>query len=168
MNDLRLVLVCGLPGAGKTTRARAIVRSRRALYLNADDWVLGLRKSLVDYEFRVVLQDCLLGHAREVLRCGLSVVLEFGSWSRAERENIRQAAVQAHATTELHFLDAPLAELVQRVRARGGPDAEVLASTVLLQHSARFERPSEEEIALFDHYFGPDDPWPPSALRAAQ
>jgi predicted kinase len=160
MSVLTLYLVCGLPGAGKTTRSQQIVDRLTAAHLCPDEWVTGLGLSLVDYEFRVKLQECLLAHAGKLLRCGLSVVIEFGSWSRAEREAIRQVATHEGATTELHFLDAPLEELVRRVRERGGPCADILASKVLLQQSTRFERPTPDEIAGFGRYFGPDDEWP--------
>jgi hypothetical protein len=72
-----------------------------------------------------------------------------------------QVAVREGAMTELHFLDAPLDELVRRVRARGGPEAEALASEVLLGSSTRFERPAPDEIALFERYVSPDAPWQP-------
>jgi predicted kinase len=133
----------------------------QAVYLAADEWVVGLGMSLVDFEFRVRLQACLLSHAGDLLRQGVSVVLEFGSWSQDEREAIRRVAVDAGAQTELHFLNGPLDELVRRVRARGGPDAETLASKVLLETSERFERPAAAEIARFDRYVGPDDEWAP-------
>jgi predicted kinase len=152
-----LYLLCGLPGAGKTTRSHELVRRSTALHLCADEWVLGLGMSLVDYEFRTKLQDCMLQHARQVLRSGLSVVIEFGSWSHAERDAIRKVGVEEGAATELHFLDAPIDELVRRVRARGGPAAEELASKVLLQESQLFERPTPAETALFDRYIGPDE-----------
>ncbi len=161
MNEARLYLVFGLPGAGKTTRAQQIVEGAKAVHLSPDEWIVGLGISLVDYEFRFKLQDCMLAHAGNILRCGASTVVEFGSWSRVERESIRQVAVHAGAATELHFLDAPLDELVRRVRARGGPDAEALASQVLPGSSALFERPTAAEIALFDRYVGPDDLWQP-------
>jgi predicted kinase len=155
-----LFLVCGLPGAGKTTRARRIVDATDAVLLSPDEWIVALGISLMDYEFRFRLQDVMLNHARSVLRAGASVVVEFGSWSREEREGIRQAAVRAGATTELHFLDAPVDELARRVRARGGPDDEALAS-LLVDTSDSFERPTADEVARFDRYIGPDDTWQP-------
>ena len=87
----------------------------------------------------------------------MSVVVEFGSWSRCEREAIRQIAVHTDAATELHFVDAPLPELARRVRERGGPDAKSLLEDVLLKFPDRFERPTADETALYDVYFGPDD-----------
>lgn len=164
MESPRLYLVCGLPGAGKTTRSEQIVDSVAAVHLCADEWVVGLGMSLVDFEFRMKLQECLLGHAGRLLRSKLNVVVEFGSWSVEEREMIRQVALREGATTELHFLKAPLDELVRRVRARGGPFAEALASDVLLRDSGKFQEPELDEVARFDRYVGPSDAWQPAQL----
>lgn len=120
--------------------------------------VLGLGMSLVDFEFRVKLQDCLLAHAGHLLRAKASVVIEFGSCAE-EREVVRRVAVREGAAAELHFLHAPLDELVRRVRTRGGPYAEALASEVLLRDAAKFQEPLPEEVARFDRYFGPNDAW---------
>jgi predicted kinase len=149
-----LFLVCGLPGAGKTTRARQIVETTNSVLLSPDEWIVGLGISLMDYEFRFKLQDVMLAHAGNVLRAGASVVVEFGSWSREEREGIRRAAAREGATTELHFLDAPIDELVRRLHGRGGADDEALAG-LLVGTSDNFERPTADEIALFDRYIGP-------------
>jgi predicted kinase len=157
LNPPTLFLVFGLPGAGKTTRAREIVAATNAVLLSPDEWIVGLGLSLMDYEFRFKLQDVMLGHAGNILRAGASVVIEFGSWAREERETIRQTAAREGATTELHFLDAPLDELARRVRTRGGPDDEALAS-LLVGTSDNFERPTADEIARFDRYVGPGAP----------
>jgi predicted kinase len=160
MTAPRLYLLCGLPGAGKTTRARRIVQAMNAVHLSPDEWLAVLGVSLVDFDFRFKMQRAMLAHAGEVLRGGASVIVEFGSWDRAERESIRRVAVERGATTELHFLDAPVDELVDRVRRRGGADAATLVDPVLLQYSSKFERPTPDEIALFDRFVGPDEDWP--------
>lgn len=152
----RLYLVCGLPGAGKTTRALELAASTGAVRLCPDEWIVALGISLVDYDFRFRLEPQMLRHAEELLRAGLGIVVEFGSWGRAEREAIRQIAVRTGVEAELHFMDAPLEELVRRVRQRGGPDAGVLVDKVLLEYSGRFERPTEDEAARFDRYVAPD------------
>ena len=154
-----LYLLCGLPGAGKTTRANQILGVTTAVLLSVDDWITGLDKSLLDYEFRFRLQDIMRDHAGDILRAGPSVIIEFGSWAREDREKIRAVGAAAGARTELHFLDAPLDELVQRVRTRGGEGAEGLANDVLIGGSDQFERPTPDEIARFDRYVGPGDEW---------
>jgi predicted kinase len=156
LNPPRLYLVCGLPGAGKSTRCRQISQATLAVTLYADEWVLGLGQSLVDYGFRIKLQECLLTHACALLQAGVDVVLEFGSWTRAEREWIRRAAEEAGAEVELHFVDAPQGELERRVRARGGPEVESLVQ-VLTQDWAKFERPLPDEARNFDRFVGPEE-----------
>ena len=153
----RLYTICGLPGAGKTTLAIAIARATGAVRLCPDEWLVAMGISLMDYPIRFRLQDHMIGHAETVLRAGLSVVVEFGSWSRSERDAIRQIAVRTGASAELHFVDAPLPELARRVRARGGPDAQSLVEDVLLKFPEKFERPTADESALYDDYFGPED-----------
>jgi len=153
----KLYVIFGLPGAGKTTRATAIAEATGAIRLCPDEWLVAMGISLVDYSIRFRLQDHMLHHGETLLRAGVSVIIEFGSWSRSEREAIRQIAVHTDAATELHFVDAPLPELARRVRERGGPDAKSLLEDVLLKFPEKFERPTADETALYDIYFGPED-----------
>jgi predicted kinase len=153
----KLYVICGLPGAGKTTRAIAIAKATGAVRLCPDEWLEAMGISLVDYSIRFRLQDHMLIHGETLLRAGVSVIVEFGSWSRSERESIRRIAIHTDALTELHFVDAPLSELARRVRERGGPDAKSLLEDVLLKSSEKFERPTADETSQYDDYFGPDD-----------
>ena len=156
MSRPTLYLICGLPGAGKTTRAVAIAEATGAIRLCPDEWLVAMGISLVDYPIRFRLQDHMLRHGESLLRARVSVVIEFGSWSRHERDTIRQAAVRAGAAAELHFLDASLPELARRVRERGGPDATSLVEDVLLKFPEKFERPTEDEAAQYDVYVAPE------------
>jgi len=156
----RLYLVCGLPGAGKTTRALELAAATGAVRLCPDEWLEALGVGLVDWEFRFRLEPQLLRHAEELLRAGVGVIGEFASWTRAEREVIRQIAVRTGVAAELHFMDAPPEELIRRVRQRGGPHAGVLVDKVLLEYAGKFERPGPEEAAAFDRYVAPDEAQP--------
>ena len=157
MNRSKLYVICGLPGAGKTTRAMAIAKVTGAVRLCPDEWLAAMGISLVDYTIRFRLQDHMIQHGEILLRAGVSVIVEFGSWSRGERDAIRQIALRTDAATELHFVDAPLAELARRVRERGGPDSKSLLDDVLLKFPEKFERPTADETAQYDVYFGPED-----------
>lgn len=42
MPDVRLLLTCGLPGAGKTSLARRLAAERGAVRLTKDDWLVAL------------------------------------------------------------------------------------------------------------------------------
>ena len=86
----RLYLVCGLPGAGKTTRSLEIARATGAVRLCPDEWLEALGISLIDYDFRFRLEPQMLRHGAELLRAGAGVIIEFGSWARAERQTIRR------------------------------------------------------------------------------
>jgi predicted kinase len=44
----RLVLICGMPGAGKTTLARRMAQERRLVRLCPEDWLAGLGLDLQD------------------------------------------------------------------------------------------------------------------------
>lgn len=158
MDRPSLYLVCGLPGAGKTARSKAIADATQAIRLCTDEWLEALGISLVDYPPRFRFEPHLVQHAAQLLRAGVSVAAEFATWSRAERDAIRDMARRQGAAVELHFVDAPLDELVRRVRERGGPHAAVLADEILVRLGHRFERPTPDEAATYDRYVGPDGP----------
>ncbi len=51
-----LYVVVGLPGAGKTTRARALARAYVAVRFNPDEWMTDLGVDLFDEPFRARLE----------------------------------------------------------------------------------------------------------------
>src|SRR5438876_11940547 len=97
MTAPRLYLICGLPGAGKTARSHAIAATTDAIRMCTDEWLDAVGISLVDYPARFRLEPYLLKHAEQLLRAGVSVIVEFTSWSRTEREAIRSVAARSDA-----------------------------------------------------------------------
>ena len=117
-----LFLMCGLPGSGKTTLAKRIERERDALRLTPDEWIAGLYGTqltppALDW-CRDPVESVQWEVAERALRLGVNVILDFGFWSRAEREEFRARAAALGAGSEVHFLDVPRAELSSRIAAR--------------------------------------------------
>ena len=82
----------GLPGAGKTTRARKLAAEHRALRLSPDAWMIPLFGESEADGKRDVLEGRLIWVALQALRLGTSVVLNFGFWARDERSALRWPA----------------------------------------------------------------------------
>jgi predicted kinase len=93
-----LFLIVGLPGAGKTTRAKELAAKHHALRLTPDEWMIPLFGDSMADGRRFVLEGRLISVALQVLRLGTSVVLDFGLWGRDERSALRWLARSAATT----------------------------------------------------------------------
>lgn len=116
-----LFLTCGLPGAGKTTLAKRLEREQLALRLTADEWLRRLHPDLASAELdrlRGPIEQLQWDLVRRALERGCNVVLDWGFWSREERDRYRQEARALGARVVLCVLDPPFAELQERLHRR--------------------------------------------------
>jgi predicted kinase len=153
MHRPRLILVCGLPGSGKTTLAEQLAQEVRAVRLSPDEWKHAFDIDYYDEEARVRLEERLWMLAQELLKLGQSVIMENGFWAREERDALRLAGRTLGAAVELHYLAASVEELWRRLELRnveGGPGAVPIKRTDLEHWPAQFEAPDAAELALFD------------------
>ena len=146
----RLVLLCGLPAAGKTTVARELADAYGAVRLNADEWKLALGIDPFDDDARVRLEAQLLALTQRLLTLGTSVILEWGFWARVERDELRDMARSLEAAVELRFLDVPYEELVRRVVERTANGGIPITADNMETSRGIFQPPTEEELSLFD------------------
>src|ERR1700683_4070151 len=149
----RLVLICGLPASGKTTLARQLASKIPAIRLDKDQWAAQLGHDVWDDEFRARLEPQLWALTQELLAQGQSVILEWGHWARVERDETRLRARALGVGVELHYLQAPLEELIGRAERRNA-SGEWTAAPITRAHFEEwapiFQPPDEEEILLFD------------------
>ena len=153
MSEARLILTCGLPGTGKTTLARQLATDRGAVRFSKDEWLWALGSSPWDRPTGEKLEHELWRCAQEILRLGLSVVLDFGLWARIERDEMRSVARDIGVGVELHYLDAPTDELWRRIEARNSAppwDNEPISRCDLDEWRSIFQAPDAAEQALFD------------------
>jgi len=149
----RLLLTCGLPGAGKTTLARRLATERPALRLTSDDWLWAIGSTPWDEEVHGRVERELRRLADDLLRLGTSVVLDFGLWARVERDELRRGARQLGVGVELHFLDAPPEVLWERIDRRNAQPPwsdHPIRRSDLDGWLRTFEPPDGAELALFD------------------
>lgn len=153
MSETRLILTCGLPGAGKTTLATQLARDRSAVRLTKDEWLWALGSSPWDRSTGEKIEQQLWRLAQDILRLGTSVVLDFGLWARVERDEMRTAARRLGIGVELHYVEVPVDELWRRIEARNSVppwDNEPIGRADLNEWLAIFQAPDGAELALFD------------------
>ncbi len=113
-----MFLTVGLPGAGKTTRARALALERSILRLTPDDWMAPLFTHSDAGGRRDILEGRMVWVAHEVLVSGSSVILDFGCWSADERYALRAIAETAGADFTIEYAQVDEAERRARCARR--------------------------------------------------
>jgi predicted kinase len=113
-----MLLMVGLPGAGKTTRANELAAAHRALRLTPDEWMIPLFGESMAGGKRFALEGRLISVALQALWLGTSVVLDYGLWGRDERSALRWLARSAGAVCRVVYLpvdrDVQLARIAFR------------------------------------------------------
>jgi predicted kinase len=148
-----LYLMVGLPCSGKTTLARTLEYECSALRLTPDEWQLrlfGQDAEEPEHNARHALIEALLWDvASRALVLGTNVILDFGFWAREEREDYRSRAKQLGASSEVHFLDVPDAELLWRLvrrNAQRSPMAFHITEEMMKPWIAFFQKPTLDEL----------------------
>ena len=145
----RLIIVCGLPGSGKTTYAAKLEAELRAIRFCPDDWMDALSLDLWDERMRERIESLQWQLGQQLLARDLAVIVEWGTWGRSERDALRLRARELGAAVELHYLSAPVEVLFERVQRRGLENPPITREHCL-QWAEAFQAPTTEEQALFD------------------
>ena len=145
----RLIIVCGLPGSGKTTHVKRLERSIRAIRFSPDEWLAALSLDIRDEATREKIETLQWRFAQDLLTLGLTVIIEWGTWGRPERDSLRSGARALGAAVELHYLSATADVLFDRIQQRRMENPPIERDE-LLQWFGNFQIPTLEELALFD------------------
>jgi predicted kinase len=148
-NEGRLIILCGLPGSGKTTLGRELESRLHAIRFAPDEWMNALSLDYCDEERRGKIESLQWELSQRLLGLGLTVIIEWGTWGRTERDQLRLGARALGAAVELHYLSAPVDVLFERIQRRGMESPSVERED-LARWFEIFQPPTTEEMALFD------------------
>lgn len=155
-----LHLMVGLPGSGKTTLARRLETRHSALRLTVDEWHIRMfghdvhdASDASDYaihnERHAAIESLLWESGSRALVLGIDVILDFGFWTRSERDELRRKARDLGAEFRIHFADVPENVLLERIRARNAelpPGTFHISEARLKEWIEVFEPPSADEL----------------------
>lgn len=147
-----LFMICGLPGAGKTTLAKQLEQSHSALRLCPDEWIEHILRDKTNITERDRLRDPIEALqwelAKRSLALGVNVILEWGFWSKEERTTYRTEAENLGAHVVLHYLEVSVDELWRRLSKRNEnlpPGTFIVTQEELTLWASWFEPPTAAE-----------------------
>jgi predicted kinase len=149
-----LILMCGLPCAGKTTEAKRLEVERNAIRLSADELIEPLfgARFLTEPDLAIndnevvhsAVERVLIDIAKRLIAIGTSVILDFGVWAREERDYHRAWAADLGAEVEIVLLDPPLDVILARLEARNAvlpPNTYRIHAERVRDWAGTFQRP---------------------------
>lgn len=153
---MTIYLTVGLPGAGKTTRAKELEASESALRLTPDDWQMAIFsgdhptqwRSNERVEHRILLEGKLVEIGMRAAGLGLNVIFDFGLWSQDERSALRWIAGAIGVEAHVVYLPIDYEEQRRRITLRCETEEGQfeMGDEELKQWHVRFDAPDEDEL----------------------
>ena len=153
---MTIYLIVGLPGAGKTTRAKELEVSESALRLTPDDWQMAVfdddnptrwrSKERADQRDRI--EGKLVEVGMRAAQLGIDVVFDFGLWGKDERSALRWIADSLGVRAQVVYLPIDYEEQRRRITGRyeTEPGQFQMSDAELEQWQVQFQAPDQEEL----------------------
>ena len=149
----KVIMTCGKICCGKSTYARRLQAEGNTVILSIDEITLtmfpeGAGEMHDIYARRA--EEYLLSLSLQILQAGTDVILDWGLWTRAQRDRLRSFWAQHGVDNEIHYLRVGKAEWDRRIRNRNGQQTEEPSSYFVDEGLLRkvellFEEPAEDE-----------------------
>ena len=153
----KVIMTCGRICCGKSTYARKLQENRNAVVLSIDDITLtlfpeGAGEMHDTYVLRA--EQYLLSLSLQILESGVDVILDWGLWTRAQRDRLRAYYTGHGVENEIHYLRLSPEEWERRIRKRNAeqnkeePQSYYVDEGLLRKVDSLFEEPSDTETDL--------------------
>lgn len=153
-----IILICGKLCSGKTRYAKALMAARPAVLLSCDELEWALFHHTLEEQY-----DEMMGYAAqylhqkavEIVRAGSDVILDWGFWTRAERQRVSAYYRDRGIPCQWHYMDLSDRDWERNIHDRNeavaaGKTTDWFIDEGLFHKMAeRFEPPSREEIDVW-------------------
>jgi predicted kinase len=153
-----IFLLVGLPASGKTTEARRLEKTRRALRLSSDEWMIPLFGRDDPDHKRNVVEAQLIWIGLQAVQRGVNVVLDLGLWARDERSALVWLAEQVGAEPRIVYLPIDPVTQLERSQRRllESPDQVYPVSAERFRGFLEFfQPPAQDEVSGGIRYVPP-------------
>ncbi len=153
-----VTLIIGKICSGKTTLARRLAREKHALLLSADELMTELFHHNEGEHFDLLSSGTkryLHKKTLELARLGVDVILDWGFWTRSEREEVTRFYRESSVEFEWIYVDTPrerwLANIALRneLVGRGESEDYYVDAGLLAKLESRFELPTRGEVDVW-------------------
>lgn len=147
---VQVFLMHGFVGVGKTTFAKQLALEKGAIRFSPDEWVVSLLGSTPEPELlrnvHMALEEQFLALTQQLVKVGLPVILDFGFWQKARRQEVVQRLQAMGAEPILYTLTCTENTLRERVLKRSAQTGEfMIDEAAIALFKTRFEPLGEDE-----------------------
>ncbi len=155
----KVYLICGRICCGKTTYSRKICSENNAILLSVDEIMLSLfdkccgRELHMEYERRI--KNYLFDKSLEILEKGFDVVLDWGFWTKEERDSVKEFYKSRFIDCELHYIEISDKTWEYQLNKRNKEILNKETKAYYLEHdralefASMFEKAELDEVDVF-------------------
>ena len=148
-----LTLFCGKMGAGKSTKAKEIARTHKAVLISEDEWLSALYPqeiaTLDDYpRYSSLLKKQIKPLVQSILSTGSNVVMDLPANTVEQRNWLHSIYSEINALHHLYFLDVHDETCLQRIKKRSleQPERKETDPPEMFEITSKyFTKPTPEE-----------------------
>jgi len=148
-----LIFFCGKMGSGKTTLSFEVAKSMGAIRLSEDEWLAALYPTEIevfgDYiKYSSRLKPLLKSHVRDILKSGVSVVMDFPANTVSQRVWFKEILANDQIPHKLIYIEASDQLCLSQIQSRCNEQpkrAQFNTEEVFKQVTSYFQPPSQKE-----------------------
>lgn len=155
----KLICICGKIGSGKTYYANQLKEQENGVILSTDEVTYDLTNNEQGErydEFARRVNLYLRKKSIEIVNAGCSVILDWGFWTKENRNEIKKYGENNGILVEMHYIDIDdktwyenIEERNNKVLAGKGGSSFYVDEGLLKKVSSMFELPEKEEIDVW-------------------